>query len=160
PRERVERLARLQAEVNAVFLPPATWSPAPGDAPDRGKQDAAPGPNGRGEETLKVTVTVRTEDGSPIPKGLQVGSLSDTGGSSTSKSLEYSRAELSNYRKTFAFPPSRVRLGVTAPGFAPVVSPLVNLFEGDPERTIEFVLRRGATATLRVMDERKRGIAG
>jgi hypothetical protein len=160
PRERVERLARLYAEVNAQFLPPATRSTAPGDAPAPGKQEAAPGPSGRGERTLKVTVTVRTEDGSPIPKGLTVDSLFRTGNSSTGETLEFLQAERPDYRKTFAFPTSRLRVGATAPGFAPTVSPLMNLFEGDPERTIEFVLRRGATATLRVTDERKRGIAG
>src|SRR5262245_47205998 len=158
PRERVERIARLHAETNAEFLPPATQPPVPGDASK--KKDAPPRPNGRGEESFRVTVAVRTDDGSPIPKHLLVRSLIVTGDSTESKTLDFTPAELPAYRKTYAFPRSRLRVGAHAPGFATTDSPVVNLFEGNPERTIELVLRRGATATLRIVDGQNQGIPG
>jgi len=151
-RERVDRLAQLHAETNAEFLPPATRPPGGGDAPKN--------PDGATAETLRVTVAVRTEDGSPIPKGMNLSSTYVTGHASTGKTLDFTGAELPAYKKTYTFPPSRLRVGAFAPGFAAAASSVVNLFEGDAERTIELVLRRGATATLRVTDARNRGIPG
>src|SRR5262245_15411465 len=60
-RERVERLARLHAETNAEFLPPATRPNAPGDAAKN--QEPPPSPDSPAAETLRVTVILRTEDG-------------------------------------------------------------------------------------------------
>src|SRR5262249_47176806 len=69
-------------------------------------------------------------------------------------------SEVPAYSKTFTFSPSRLRIGAHAPGFATTASPVVNLSEGDEDRTIELILRRGATATLRIVDGQNRGIPG
>src|SRR5207237_7052244 len=121
-------------------LPAATTPDGAGVPGNQG----VPAPADRKEENLKVTVVVRTEDGTPIPRDFQVSSVSATGNSSVAKSLDGSRQELTEYRKAFTFPPCRLRVGATAPSFAVVVSPIVNLFAGDPERTIELVLKRGS----------------
>jgi hypothetical protein len=159
PRDRVERIARLHAETNGVFLAPATRQPTPADSVPR-EQGKPARPDGPSEGTLKVTVVIRTTDGSPVPKGLQLVGLSVAGHSSTSKTLDVTRAEFPVYKKTFPFPPSRLRVGAAAPGYAVAATPPVHLFEGNPERILELVLHRGATATLRITDEQKRGIPG
>lgn len=159
PKDRVERLARLQAETNGVFLAPGTREPVQAADSAAGKREGgAAREEGQDRDTQKVTVLIRTADGSPVPKGLQLVSLFVTGNSSTSKSLEVMQAEQPEYKKTFSFPPSRLRIGAVAPGWAAAASPLVSVFEGEPERMIELVLSRGATAVLHITDEQQRGI--
>lgn len=152
PRERVERIARLQAEDNGIFLAPATNpNPAPGQAIPATEES---------DEKLKVTLVVRTEDGAPVPARLHLTTLSVRDNSSNNTGLSGPGKELPEYRKTFTFPPCRLRLGAHAEGFAVAASPILNLFAGDPERTVELVLKRGARATLKVTDEQDRPIAG
>jgi beta-lactamase regulating signal transducer with metallopeptidase domain len=149
PRERVERLARLQAEENGVFLAPATSA---------GKKKAA-APQEAGQEKVKITLVVRTEDGTPLPKDLYLSSLSVTGNKSEGGSLESPVKQVQEYRKTLTFPPCRLRVAANAPGFAAAVSPIVNLFAGAPEKIVELVLKRGSKATLKVTDDEDRPIA-
>ena len=79
-------------------------------------------------------------DGSPLPKGLQLCSISATGNSTESKTLDGPREELAEYRREFTYPPCRLRFAALAQGFAVAASPTINLFEGDTERTVELVL--------------------
>ncbi|MBC7816289.1 MAG: hypothetical protein IAG10_05295, partial [Planctomycetaceae bacterium] len=158
PKERVDRVARLHAETIGVFLPAAT-SASDKDGVNKGDSESrttGDDPN----KTLEVTVVVRTEDGSPIPKGMQLDSFYKTGNSSTAGSLDGTQQELPEYRRTFKFPPCRLRIGAVAKGYALAVTPIFSLFEEAPERTIELLLKRGSTATIEVTDEQQRPISG
>ena len=155
PKERVDRLARLHAEASGVFLPAATSSAKEDADATEGKGTLATTESI--DKTLTVTVVVRTEDGSPIP-GLQLNSQSRTGNSSMSQTLDHTRDDLPEYRRTFHFAPCRLRIGAYSKGFAVAVSPIISLFEDDSERTIELVLKRGSTATFKILDEQQRPI--
>lgn len=80
PKERVEELARLKAENTAVFVPP-------GIGLETGKADSGKGTTQPAEQKVTVHVTVRTDDGSPVPKDVWLSCYYQTGHSSTQKSL-------------------------------------------------------------------------
>jgi hypothetical protein len=154
PNDRIERLARLHAEANAVFLPAAN---RPAGAPEN---EPAFGPDDPSIAKLKVTLIIRTEDGSLLPTKMQIVSESLTGHYGKGESIAGPHKEVPEYRKALTFPPCKLRVGTSAPGFAFAASPVVTIHPDDPERTIEIVLKRGSKATLKIVDEQKKPIAG
>ena len=154
PKERVDTLARLQAERNGVFV--TSGVPAKDDettASPKSEEGSKPDSESVGPRKVKVTIVVRTDDGSPIPARMNVQGFYATGRSSTSTTLAHTREGVPEYSLTRSFPPCRLLLGVSAPGYAASIVGPRSLFLEDGDQQVDLVLTRGFTATLRLTDK-------
>ena len=157
PRERVDRLVRLQAEENGVFVPlnegaSITKSPETAAIPTESPEEAG----GR----IPVELIVRTDDGSTISRELQLHSLSRTGNNTHGSSLRTPREAVSEYRQTLYYPPCLLKISANQPGSSPAVSPMISIFPDDTAKTVELVLVRGNSVEFQILDEHQQPIAG
>jgi len=153
PKERVDTLARLKAENTAVFVPP-------GIGVETGK--AKPGKVAAQPEKQKVTVhvTVRTEDGSPVPKEVQLSGYYQTGHSSTQASLNTPKEDTIEFKTTWKLPGCKFLIGAQAPGFAATSTDPATVFLADGDRNVEVVLTRGFKTAIQFTDTDGKPVAG
>lgn len=153
PKERVDALVRLKAENTAVFVPP-------GIGVETGK--ANPGKVAAQPEKQKVTVhvTVRTEDGSPVPKEVQLSGYYQTGHSSTQASLNTPKEDTIEFKTTWKLPGCKFLIGVQAPGFAASSTDPATVFLADGDRNVEVVLTRGFKTVIQILDTDGKSVAG
>lgn len=147
PKERVETLVQLEAERNGIFLPPADT--AAGQAGPEGSETERKPPSAK----IPVHLVVRMDDGTDIGARLQLMAMSHSGNSSSSSALESPKDAGAEFRKTLEFSPCELRLAAYSPDRAAAVSPVVILLPGDPEKTVELVLTRGAGMEIAIRDE-------
>jgi beta-lactamase regulating signal transducer with metallopeptidase domain len=152
-KERVEVLARLKAENTAVFVPPAGGVEPAITKP--GEEAVQPD-----QQKVTVHVTVRTEDGAPIPKQLQLSGFYQTGHSSTSTSLKTPKEDTTEFKTTWKLPACKFRIGAQAPGFATMSTEPATVFLTDGDRNIEVVLTRGFSSAIQLLDADGSPIAG
>lgn len=155
PRERVDKLVQLEAEQNGNFVP---LENAAGDSEQNSGRSIPEEQAEHAQGWIPVELVVRTDDGSPLERQLQLQSLSQTGHSSTGKSLNSPREPVNEYRAALYYPPCRFRIAAGHPGRAPVVSPVVSLLPGDPGKTVELVLTKGSTVPALIQDHDGRPI--
>ncbi len=156
PRERIAKLERLQESTTGVYLPPEPGDTknSAGDKPDVTKVNATT------PDLIEVTLVIRTEDGSPIPRGLHVTNVSQTHNSLNSGALDTNNEDVAEYRNTQSYVPCKLRFGANVAGYAPTVSPILDLTTRDLKRTVELVLSKGSTVTVNLRDPQDRPIAG
>ncbi len=151
PKERVDRLARLQGEQSGVFVQPGMSvegerTPTPQGGGGAGGSDGEP-------RKVEVTIHVRTEDGLPVPAGMRLFSCHREGQSTRSEPFARSDKAVPEYSATESFSPGRLLVGATAPGYVETISEPRSLFLEDGSQEIELVLTRGFTTRLRIVDE-------
>ncbi len=158
PKERVDTLARLQAEQGAVFVASGSSTEMDEPATDQGAADTAePGEESR---KIKVTVNVRTEDGAPVPADVLVHGFYRTGDTSGHATVGYSGREVPQFSASHSFPPCQLIVAAWATGYAATISELPTLFIKDGDREIELVLAKGFTTRLRMIDEEGEAVPG
>lgn len=136
PQERVNELARLQA-VNTGHVSPLA--------------DASPGTESPG--SVNVHIIVKTEDGSPIPAGLNVGGAHWRPGYSSSIGLAHEKNSVPLLELDHAFGYGLFQLAASAKGFAPAVSEQISIRPDTDVPTIELILSKGFEKTIRIEDE-------
>ena len=158
PAERVETLARLQAENTGVYVPQgAAASELADDEPVETRRNT-------GEETdfqqalFDVKVVINTEDGTPVPKELSINRkyvIRKPGGStdSTGDNLPGPSEPIDVYETTMQLPRCQFVLGGSAPGFAPFAIAPRSLFEQSDALPVQITLTRGFSGTIRIVDE-------
>jgi len=151
PKERVEELARLKAENTAVFVPP-------GIGVETGKADSGKGQSVA--QKVTVHVTVRTDDGSPVPKDVWLSCYYQTGHSSTQKSLSRPKKDTIEFKTTLKVPACKFVIGAQAPGFASSSTDPATVFLTDGDRNVEVVLTRGFKSSIQILDNDGSPIAG
>jgi beta-lactamase regulating signal transducer with metallopeptidase domain len=156
PKERVDKLARLQGERAGVFVGPGSSAEAEEPGTDQGWAVARPRDTQR---KVDVTVRVRTADGSPVPAGLRLFGCHRTGRSSRSEPFAQSDKAVPEYSATESYSPGQLLVAATAPGYAETVSEPVSLFLEDGDQELELVLSRPFTARLRMIDEKGDAVA-
>ena len=126
PPEHVEKLTGLRETHGA----PATTKETPED------------------EKIEVAVTIRTEDGFPVPKGTRVKArISKRRGN-----YGYSLINDGHGRYTYLVEPGRLWIAATSQGYAPAGSGPFSCKSGEKLDVIEVILQRGFTASVRVVD--------
>lgn len=153
PKERVEELARLKAENTAVFVPP-------GIGAKTGKADSRKGTGQPAEQKVTVHVTVRTDDGSPVPKDVWLSCYYQTGHSSTQKSLSRPKKDTIEFKTTLKVPACKFVIGAHAPGFATSSTDPATVFLTDGDRSVEVVLTRGFKSSIQILGNDGSPIAG
>lgn len=153
PKERVEELARLKAENTAVFVPP-------GIGVETGKADSGKGTGQPVAQKVTVHVTVRTDDGSPVPKDVWLSCYYQTGHSSTQKSLSRPKEDTIEFKTTLKVPACKFVIGAHAPGFAASSTDAATVFLADGDRNVEVVLTRGFKSSIQIRDNDGSPIAG
>lgn len=153
PQERVAKLERLQTEARGVFLPPEPKATSAG-APQPATPDQS------SDTEIVVELTIRTEDGAPVPKQMQLHSLSTSGSHSESKSLDVTGDETAVYKKTYKFNPCNLRISAHAEGYAAVGTPILSLFPDSKPLAVELLLIKGSRIQIQVQDEAGQPIAG
>lgn len=153
PEERVEELARLKAENTAVFVPPGVGA-------ETGKANSRKGTGQPAEQKVTVHVTVRTDDGSPVPKDVWLSCYYQTGHSSTQKSLSRPQEDTIEFKTTLKVPACKFVIGAQAPGFATSSTDPATVFLTDGDRSVEVVLTRGFKSSLRILGNDGSPIAG
>ena len=151
PKERVETLARLQAE--QANLPPVSASAPGGNEPWTDTSTES-------EADINVTIHVRTEDGTRVPSDLNVCANHRSRNSTGYFGLGDPGREIPEFTVSRAFPPGEVVAAAVAPGFAPAISRPCLLSPGDREREIELVLTRGFSAKLRMVRDDGNAVPG
>jgi len=129
--ERVNELARLQAENADLIAPPAD-----------GNEDA----EFVAGQSIPVTVRLRTEGGELVPKGVWLYNAQ----SASMGTLAGVHKPVEVFEHTESFRPGRLRIGAFAAGYAPAISEIVRLKANDPPRTIELTLGRGYETSIAV----------
>ncbi|MCA9034112.1 MAG: hypothetical protein KDA91_03225 [Planctomycetaceae bacterium] len=168
PAERVETLARLQAENTGVFVPGGSSllqrSEQDVDRSDNpnATEDRFPDPQ---TDMLDVKVILRTEDGTPVPKELVIRRqyvVRLPGGSthSTGDNLSGPTEPVEVHEITMKLPRCQFILGGSAPGFAPFTTEARDLFEQSDATTMEITLTRGFDTTVHVTNEQGESISG
>lgn len=144
PKERIDTLADLELEARGVLVPRADGNQSPTEEPlSRDGQ----------ELNVPVEVRVRFEDGRPIDGRLRLSSLSHNGNWTTSRGLDTSCEPQPEFRKTYQFSPSRLRIAASYEGWAPVVSPIVSVIPGSHDNVIELVLIKGRSVQVAVRNQ-------
>lgn len=157
PPERIETMARLQAENTGIFTtdgsdatekavsgqPPAEQT-EPSDKP-AGNEKAA---NGK----VTINVRVRTDDGSPVPKGTQLIADYRTGNHSNTETIGVVNKDMPEYVTSLRVPSCRFVVGGYAPGLAPFIAKPLTIFAKEGDRTVEIVLTRGFETSIRFVD--------
>lgn len=151
PRERVERIARLQAETTGTIIPPAVPA-VPGDE-QRGMSDPPPA-------RQKLTIVIRMEDGAMVPRELQLHSMSRSENHSNGSTLDAPKEPVAEYTLTQDYAPGTVLIGASAPGYAVTVTDPTHLFGGDPERRVELVVGKGRSVRVLFQDESGQPVPG
>lgn len=129
--ERVNELARLQAENTDIIAPPAN------DGDDA--EFVA-------EQTIPVTVRLRTEDGELVPKGVWLYNAQ----SRSMGTLASVHKPVEVFEHTKSFRPGRLRIGAFAAGYAPAISDVLRIKAGDQPHTTELILGRGFETSIAV----------
>lgn len=151
PRERVEKLEKLQAEAQGVFLPPEP------EADTIPQQDVSNSPEMQ-QEKCQVTLVVRAADGSPLPKDLRVGSYSRNGNSSSTGTLDSLSNPGVEFRKAYPFSPSELKIGIENEHYAPAATETITILPGDRKRTVELILDQGRTVKMQLRDPQDRPV--
>lgn len=146
PKERVEKLVQLEAERNGNIVPAAEGPVANDSRQEEATEDGKPG-------QIAVHLVVKTDDGSDVTPKMNLHSTSISGNHSLGKALGSPSEATPEYRKTLYYSPCQLRLGATQPGLATAVSPIVTLMPGDKEKTVELILKKGATVEIAVRNE-------
>ncbi len=133
--ERVNELARLQAENADVIAPPAD-----------GDEDA----EFVAGQSIPVTVRLRTKDGELVPKGVELDLIHHSASSSLCSSMGYVREPIDVSEHTRSFSPGRLLIGAFAAGYAPAISEITQIKANAPPRTIELTLGRGFETSITV----------
>lgn len=161
PVERVETLARLQAEQSGVFVPPGKVS-----ADSKATDQQQVSDSGRSAKTFSVQVIVRTEDGNPVPKRLHLNSsyqVHTPSGSSHSSSGSFGggvkEGELI-YETSLKLPQCQFIIGGSAPGYAPFETEVRTMFDEADATPIEVTLTRGFASSIALKSEDGQPIPG
>eukprot|EP00456_Euglypha_rotunda_P013779 TRINITY_DN141_c0_g1_i7.p1 TRINITY_DN141_c0_g1~~TRINITY_DN141_c0_g1_i7.p1 ORF type:complete len:1200 (+),score=259.78 TRINITY_DN141_c0_g1_i7:5299-8898(+) len=141
PKERVDRLVRLEAERNGNFLPLA------------GTDDKAVPGTERMSGAITVNVVIKMKDGSNVPKTLNWGTTYRTGNSTSSMSHSPPTEDVAEYRKGLSFPPSELLISAVVPGGGAGQSPVIPLFAGDEPHSVELVIKAGKPVPVSVRNE-------
>ena len=99
------------------------------------------------DEKVKLIVHVKTDDGSPLPKGLHVHATSHRKGSSAGYSL-VKKEDHYEYKVK----PGSIFVNVSAEGFAPAISKMFTVTSGVQPNPVKMVLRQGFSARVRIVD--------
>ncbi len=129
--ERVNELARLQAKNTDIVAPPAN--------DDDDAEFVA-------EQTIPVTVRLRTEDGELVPKGAWLYNAQ----SRSMGTLAGVHKPVEVFEHTKSFRPGRLRIGAFAAGYAPAISDVLRIKASDQPHTIELILGRGFETSIAV----------
>ena len=147
PREKIEKLAHLEAERNGIIVPLAQGP--------QGVVNASPSPTADNDQSgnrIPVHLIVKTEDGSEVTPRLNLHSLSIAGTHSSGNSIDPPQAAVAEYKKTLYFPPCTFCIGAMQQGYAAAISPVTNLMAGESEKIIELILTTGRTIDVVVKD--------
>lgn len=150
PKQRVAELERLQNEASGQYFPP---EPKPAPTTAQGETKTGPEPPASVAPKFSVTVTVRTADGSPVPRGMHLISLSQLGNSGGTSTLGDNHRGEAIYRETFKFGTGFVLIAVRCPGYAEAACSVIDLRSGPKSRSVEFVLEQGSTVKLAIRAE-------
>ncbi len=162
PAERVETLARLQAEQSGVFVKSGTANGAAATEETDSNVDAVEAP----KTMFEVKIIVRTNDGEPVPKGLLLRSTYHTRRNSTS-SYSSSGTVTSGidegvpvYETSVKLPQSEFVIGGSAPGYAAFATAPRTIYEAADAAAIEITLTKGFDAKVVVQNEDGQPIPG
>ena len=162
PAERVETLARLQAEQSGVFVKSGT-----ADGVAAAEETDSNGGDSEGPKPMfDVKIIVRTEDGEPVPKGLQLTSTYHARRNSTS-SYSHSGSVTSGidegmpvYETSVKLPQCEFVIGGSAPGYAAFATAPRTIYEAIDATPIEITLTKGFDAKVVVQNEDGQPISG
>ncbi|WP_010583997.1 M56 family metallopeptidase [Schlesneria paludicola] len=157
PKERVDTLAHLELEARGILVPPADDSELIGG--ERTSTNDRLSANGQ-EQRVPVEIRVRFDDGRLVGPQLRLNSLSHNGNWTSTRALDTSGESLSEFRKTFEFAPSRLRIVASHEGWAPVVSPIVSVIPRGHDNVIELVLTKGRSVQVVVRNQDGERISG
>lgn len=162
PAERVETLARLQAEQSGVFVKSGTadGAAATEEADSSVNNSEAP------KAMFEVKIIVRTLDGEPVPKGLRLTSTYHARRNSTS-SYSHSGSVTSGidegmpvYETSVKLPQCEFVIGGSAPGYAAFAMAPRTIYEAADAAAIEITLTKGFDAKVVVQNEDGQPISG
>lgn len=162
PKDRVETLARLKALQTGVFLPPASDGTTKKGEPGAGTTTTPPAGKG-GEKAddgqIAINVTLKMDDGSPLPVKTKLTYMTQTGHSSRSASLDSPLKEETEFKTTFRVPSCQLAVSANAPGFASVMTKPLTVFVEKGDRNVELLMTRGFSTTIHVLDPDGKPIA-
>lgn len=148
PQDRVNELARLQAENTGVYAPTSRGDALP--------TDPAAFPTGK----VSVHVVVKTADGSPIPNGLSVVAGLRRPGSSAAITIANKNKSVPSLELDREFEFGSLKVAASAIGFAPAVSERLTLRPDIAAPAIELILTKGFQQTVRIEDPNGKPVSG